>query len=87
MLDTAGIRAVLVGPEVRTMVSTAAKKVAAAVPVPRGGEVVVEPYRTDREAAVVLLKHKFALGLQARDGILTRAAASAIGVTVKEKRK
>ncbi|MCY4726700.1 hypothetical protein NYO98_10460 [Nocardioides sp. STR2] len=47
-----------------------------------GGEVVVERYTTDRGAAAVIVKHPRAVGLQAKYGILTSAAASA-GVTVR----
>lgn len=86
-LDSAGVREVLRSPEVRTMVDEAAQAVAgqvrAAVPAPES--VAVHPYATDREAARVTVADRRAMGWQARDGILTRAAG-AIGAEVKETR-
>lgn len=86
-LDAAGVREVLQGPEVKAMVDEAAQTIAghvqAAVPAPEAVE--VHPYTTDREAARVTVADRRAMGWQARDGILTRAAGQ-IGAEVKETR-
>ncbi|MFD8596970.1 hypothetical protein ACFV1L_18410 [Kitasatospora sp. NPDC059646] len=85
-LDPAGIREVLRTPEVKAMVDGAAEQIARHVQaeVPAGVEVEVRAYTTDREAATVAVPDRRAMGWQARDGILTRAAAS-IGAEVKER--
>ncbi|MEU1506431.1 hypothetical protein [Kitasatospora sp. NPDC005748] len=86
-LDSAGVREVLRSPEVKQMVDAAAENIAgnvrAAVPVP--DKVEVRAYTTDREAASVTVADRRAMGWQARDGILTRAAGQ-IGAEVKETR-
>lgn len=45
-------------------------------------EVTVTPYTTDRSAATVTIADPDGMALQARDGVLTRAAA-AVGLEVK----
>ncbi|WP_224284906.1 hypothetical protein [Streptomyces sp. LS1784] len=85
-LDAAGVREVLESPEVRQMVDEAAGQVAervrAAVPAPETVE--AHPYTTDRQAARVTVADRRAMAWQAKDGILTRAAAG-IGADVKER--
>ncbi|MFD7410620.1 hypothetical protein [Kitasatospora purpeofusca] len=86
VLDSAGVREVLHSAEVRAMVDDAAGQVAdrvrAGVRAPE--TVQVDAYSTDREAARVTVADVRAMAWQARDGVLTRAAA-AIGAEVKER--
>ncbi|MFJ4799201.1 hypothetical protein [Kitasatospora purpeofusca] len=86
VLDAAGVREVLHSPEVRAMVDQAAEQIAervrAGVRAPEA--VQVDAYSTDREAARVTVTDVRAMAWQARDGVLTRAAA-AIGADVKER--
>lgn len=86
-LDREGVAEVLHSPEVRQMVNEAADKIAAHVQgeIPEDVPVEVRAYSTDREAATVAVPDRRAMGWQARDGILTRAASS-IGAEVKEHR-
>lgn len=83
-LDTAGVREILKGPEVRRVVDDLAGEIAAHVraSVPDGTPVTVRGYTTDRGAATVTVQDVRAMAWQARDGILTRAAGAA-GVEVK----
>lgn len=83
-LDSAGIREVLKGPEVRQLIDGLADDVAANVRVlvPAGTPIEVRGYTTDRGAATVVVADRQAMGWQARDGILTRAAGFA-GLEVK----
>ena len=83
-LDRAGVRAVLNSPEAQAMSLAAAKNVADAVRVRQGVEVNVRPIKTDRAGAAVSLAHPSGLGLQAKYGTLTRAAA-AVGLVVKPR--
>lgn len=83
-LDHAGVRDLLKGPGVRQLIDGLAADVAANVRalVPSGTEIEVRGYTTDRGAATVVVKDAQAMGWQARDGVLTRAAGSA-GLEVK----
>lgn len=83
-LDSAGVREILKGPEVRQLIDSLAGEVAANVRarVPPGTDIVVRGYTTDRGAATVVVAHREAMAWQARDGILTRAAGAA-GLEVK----
>ncbi len=47
-------------------------------------EVTMEPYTTDRAAASVTIADPRGLEMQARDGVLTRAAAT-LGLEVRSK--
>lgn len=80
-LDHAGIAAVLKSAEVGDAVASLADKVAARVrddaAVRRNGvegHVVVDEYTTDRSAASVTITHPAGLPLEAKHGVLTRAA-------------
>lgn len=83
-LDTRGVREVLTGPEVRQVVDDLADQVAAHVrpQLPSGVTVSVRGYTTDRGAASVTVEDVRGMAWQARDGILTRAAA-AVGLEVR----
>lgn len=78
-LDTAGVREVLKGPEIRRTVDDLADAIATHVRphVPAGTVVSVRGYTTDRGAASVTVQDVRAMAWQARDGILTRAAGAA----------
>ena len=78
-LDTAGVREILRSPEVRELIDGLAGEVAANVRVlvPSGTPIEVRAYTTDRGAATVVVADPRAMGWQARDGILTRAAGFA----------
>ncbi|MEV4970565.1 hypothetical protein [Streptomyces scopuliridis] len=78
-LDTAGVREILRGPEVRQLIDGKAGEVAANARalIPPGTRVEVRAYTTDRGAATVVVADRRAMGWQARDGILTRAAGFA----------
>ncbi|MFD6180057.1 hypothetical protein [Streptomyces goshikiensis] len=82
-LDAAGVREVLKGQGVRDLVDGYAQQVADNVKALREGvPVEVRKYTTDRGAATVVVPDVRAMAWQARDGILTRAAAQA-GLEVK----
>lgn len=83
-LDTAGVREVLRGQEVRDLIDGYAQQVADNVkPLIRPGvPIEVRKYTTDRGAATVVVADVRGMAWQARDGILTRAAAQA-GLEVK----
>ncbi len=83
-LDTAGVREILKGQEVRELIDGLAGEVAANVRVlvPAGTAIEVRGYTTDRGAATVVVADAQAMAWQARDGILTRAAGFA-GLEVK----
>lgn len=88
--DRKGTAALLTSKEMRAAVHAAAEAVAANVadPSPTSGpplDVVVDDYTTDRAASSVTIRNPQALLYQARDGILTRAAAAA-GLEVKGKK-
>lgn len=82
-LDRAGVREILKSQEVREVIDQyageIATNVAALVP---GTSIQVYSYTTDRASASVVVEDVRAMGWQARDGILTRAAAFA-GLEVK----
>lgn len=85
VLDRAAVGRILTTGALPNAVTALANTIASNVRLPAGdGEVVVEPYTTDRGAAAVVVKHKNAVGLQAKHGILTTAAAAA-GVQVKAR--
>jgi hypothetical protein len=83
-LDAAGVREVLKGPELRGVIDGLADEIAASVKasVPADVVVSVRRYTTDRGAATVAVEDVRAMSWQAKDGILTRAAAAA-GLEVK----
>jgi hypothetical protein len=83
-LDAAGVREILRGEEVRTLIDGLADEVAANVRalVEPGTSIEVRGYTTDRGAATVVVADVQAMAWQARDGILTRAAGAA-GLEVK----
>jgi len=80
-LDKKGIGNVLRGGPVRRMVNDAATRIAGAVDAD-GEPVIMRPYTTDRAAALVIIASRRGIQLQAKNGALTRAAAS-IGVSVR----
>lgn len=89
--DRGGIRAVLNSGEVASAVNSLAHKIAANVEGAgqkvSGDEdlpVVVDEYTTDRSAASVTLAHPAGLAVQAKHGLLTKAAAAA-GLEVKSR--
>lgn len=83
-LDSAGIAEILKSAEMQAAVTGLAESIAGDVRSQVGdAEVVVDEYMTDRAAASVTIKHPKGLLLQARDGVLTRAASSA-GLEVTE---
>ncbi|QOC89878.1 hypothetical protein [Micromonospora craniellae] len=83
-VNYAGIGEVARSDDVRQMVNQAADRIAGAVRASVGPDVpvTVTEYTTDREAAAVTIADRRGLGLQARDGVLTRAA-SGIGADVR----
>lgn len=83
-LDSAGVRELLKGQEVRDLVDGYAQQVADNVKaiIPDGVPVEVRKYTTDRGAATVVVADVRGMAWQARDGILTRAAAHS-GLEVK----
>lgn len=83
-LDTAGVREVLRGQGVRDLIDGYAQQVADNLKalVPSGVPVEVRKYTTDRGAATVVVADVRGMAWQARDGIVTRAAAAA-GLEVK----
>lgn len=83
-LDYQGIRQILRGPEIRELVDAYAGEIGDHVRahVPNGVVVEVRSYTTDRGAATIAVLDARAMSWQARDGILTRAAAAA-GLDVK----
>jgi hypothetical protein len=93
-LDHAGIRQILTGDTVRELITDAAEQVAAAAraqghtitsgePVPV--EVVPEA-DTDRAGVSVAVQHASGIGMEARHGLLRRAAET-IGLDPKEPRE
>lgn len=85
-IDYAGIAEIAKGPDVRAMVDAAAERIAGHVRSEAGADVpvVVDHYTTDREAAAVVITDNRGMGLQAKHGVLTRAAA-AIGAEVTKR--
>ena len=86
-LDSDGIEAVLLSDEVAEVIDALAEAIAvdveAALPVDVE-EVVADSYTTDRAAASVTIKDPRGRIYQARDGVLTTAAAAA-GLEVVER--
>lgn len=84
-LSSDGIAELLKSSQVAAAVHALAEQVAGNV---RGArpeaDVVVDDYETDRAASSVTIREAYARRLQVRDGILTRAAASA-GLEVTER--
>ncbi len=76
-LNSRNIEKLLKSSEFAAMTNQAARRIAEAA----GPDAEVQPYTTDRKAAAVVVPAE----QQARDGVLTRAAASA-GLEVKQKR-
>lgn len=78
-IDYKGIAEIARGPAVRAAVSALAERIAAAVRAQVGAEVpvLVAHYTTDREAAAVTIATRSGMGLQAKHGVLTRAAGAA----------
>jgi hypothetical protein len=89
-LNHAGVAAILKSGEMAALVSGAAEEIANNVRAQgqkvgafEGGEgeidlpVTVTPYTTDRAAASVALAHPAGIAVQAKHGVLTRAAAAA----------
>lgn len=84
-VDEAELGRVLRSAEVSAAVLEVAGQVAANARAGiRSGQVYVRPYVTDRAAAAVTVAHPRALAWQARDGVLTRAAAAA-GLEVRSR--
>lgn len=85
-LDRAGIRQLLKSPRLAAVVNEQASDIARRVraAVPDAEDVKVDHYTTDRAAASVTIKDVRGRLWQARDGVLTRAAAAG-GLEVTEK--
>lgn len=83
-LDQGGIAEILKSSEMKEMVNGAAERMGSIVRsgVPADAKVIVRPYLTDRAAAAVVIADKRGMTLQARTGVLTKAATS-IGAEVK----
>lgn len=83
--DPAGFRAVLNSSGTRAAIHALAEDVASEVRATLPDEdIVVDDYTTDRAASSVTIREPDALLHQARDGVLTRAAA-AKGLEVVER--
>jgi hypothetical protein len=80
--NSAGIDRILKGADAQAMVRQAAERIAAEAAATSGLPVEVNEYETDRAAASVVITHALGIGSQAKDGTLTRAAAS-IGLEVR----
>lgn len=88
-LDRAGVGEILRSAEMAAVVDDLAEQLAAQV---RAGisdpdvaaAVDVDSYVTDRAAAAVTIVHPAGMALQARNGVLTRAAAAA-GLDVRSR--
>lgn len=83
-LDHDGIAEMLKSAEWAALMKDTANEVAGNVRSETDAEVKVDAYTTDRAAASVTILDPRGAELQARDGILTRAAAAA-GLEVTEK--
>ena len=83
-LDSAGVRQILNSPETKAMSLAAARQIADAIQSRDGVEVKVVESTTDRAGASVIIAHPGGLGMQAKHGYLTRAAAS-VGLTVRPR--
>lgn len=88
ILDHKGMREMLKSDEVRAEVLRLANGVAQELTVTIDGkhpEIKTGTYTTDRAAAGVTIAHPAALLVEAREGVLARAA-SAVGLEVKAKK-
>lgn len=85
-LDHAGIASLLKSEAFASAVESTAERIAEEVR-PQVGDkpVEVEPYETDRAAARVVIADPAGKALQAKHGVLTKAAAS-VGLEVKSRR-
>lgn len=84
-LDHGGVAEILKSADVKEVVHAAAEEIAAAARAQHpGADVVVDDYVTDRAASSVTVREFEAMTWQVRDGLLTRAAASA-GLEVTER--
>lgn len=86
-LDRVGMSLMLKQSEVRNEITAIAESVGANARGNEGvskhsAEIKVEHYTTDRAASAVLIKHPIGMGIQAKYGALTQAAASQ-GLQVK----
>lgn len=70
--------------QLRGPITRLAAQVAARVDVPSDVPVLVRPYTTDRAAARVTIAHLSGASRQAKDGALTKAAAS-LGLEVTSR--
>jgi hypothetical protein len=82
--DSAGVEQILKSAEVAALMSEKAQRTASNVRLFTGAEVVVDSYLTDRAASSVTIRDRRGRLLQARDGVLTRAAAME-GLEVTER--
>lgn len=73
--DSRGIDAILRSTDFGQV--AAAHRIAGQVRAETGADVVVDTYTTDRQAASVTIRHVRGKLMQARDGVLTRAASAA----------
>jgi hypothetical protein len=87
-LNSAGIAAMLQSDEVSVAVTGLAESVMAnvALPAPHNSrmDVEVDSYTTDRAASAVTIAHAGGLGVEAKYGVLGRAAAAA-GLQVRRR--
>jgi len=88
-LNKLGMRQMLTSGEVAQTISEIAEAVGNAARSNPGvakheAEIKVETYTTDRAAAAVLIKHPIGMGIQAKYGALTQAAA-ARGLQVRSR--
>lgn len=85
-LDRAGVAEILKSEPVRAMCMGVAEQVAGNVrsSVKPGVEVLVTAYTSDRAGASVVIAHPGGLGMQAKHGTLTRAAAQ-VGLDVRSR--
>ena len=87
-LSSVGMRAMLNSPGVQTAVDNAAQAVADNVPPiqahDREVDVITDAFVTDRPVAGVTLAHAGGIGLEAKYGYLSKAAASA-GLQVRAR--
>lgn len=84
--DSKGIEQILKSPEVAAVIGDLAEEVANNVQTRAGVHAIVDvnEYTTDRAAASVLLAGRAAAARQAKEGILTSAAAQA-GLEVRSR--
>jgi len=86
-LDSKGIAEILNSDEIAQAVNAAANAIAGNVSTGHpeiDATVTVRAYTTDRRAAAVSIAHPAGLALEAKRGVLNRAASS-VGLTIKSK--